>query len=561
MKLLIFSGGSGSAALQEGLLEKYPELDITILLNAYDNGKSTGEIRKKFDGNILGPSDVRKNQSRMFKLTGGDNSISSFLECRFNTSNKKEAQDFITSYYKDIKTEKNAIILDKLMSFIEEYFLEVKDSAYDDFSIGNIIYGYLAHKNDNSLQMAADIMKNILGLKHNIILNSDESLYLQAITKSGKILYDEADIVEYNDSENPIVDIRFKDNSGKTVEKSFLCGRAITEIRSADIIIFSTGTQWSSLIPTYKCNVSIKNGSFRDIIKNAQAKKYLLINGTEDKDMVGLNGDDILNILNRYFDTSDCKIVAGKNKLTPSTTDLLLQTESEKYEPLIMVDSIIRDYFGNPSKSDIFVYDWDDTLHGRNNSYINESHFNSSRVKNSDNSYIISGNSYHNIKLKDTIIYADGGANKYFNDNLQNIDSSTIITDDIYRNVSEFLNTLGLSQSLIQNRGNVCLSLKPIQPEYRKLFKFSLESFLSEYPDIEVDITGKTTIDIHHKNNNKLLAIKDIISNTDKRIFFIGDELLNGNDNIIYNNAEELNVICIPVQNPADTAVFIKTIQ
>jgi 2-phospho-L-lactate transferase/gluconeogenesis factor (CofD/UPF0052 family) len=561
MKVLIFSGGSGSAALQEGLLDQYPELDISVLLNAYDNGKSTGEIRKKFNGKILGPSDVRKNQSRLFKLTGGDRNVSDFLEYRFNSSSKKEAYEIISSYYKDIRSEKNKFILDKLMLFIEEYFLEVKDSAYDDFSIGNIIYGYLAHKNDNSLQNAADIMKEILGLKHNVILNSDESLYLQAITKSGKILYDEADIVEYNDENNPIVDIRFKDSEGNIVEDSFLCGRAITEIRSADIIIFSTGTQWSSLIPTYKCYTEEDN--FRDILKSSNAKKYLLINGTEDKDMIGLNGDDILKILNNYFNINECVIVAGENKLTPSKTDLLLQTKSEKYGSDILASSIISHFFNNPSKDDIFVFDWDDTIHGRNNSFKFESTFNLNYLNDTkEKTYIVSGNSYHNIKTNN-IIYADGGVNKYTSKFKQNISPETFISDDVYNKISRFVNLLGLNQSIIQNRGNVCISLKPIQPEYRRMFKYVLEKeFIANDIDLNVNITGKTTVDIQHKNNNKLTAIEDIIKdNPNKRIFFIGDELFEGNDNIIYENAKDLNIICIPVNNPCDTSVFLKAIR
>ena len=34
------------------------EVDLTLLVNAYDNGQSTGLVRRLF--NILGPSDVRK---------------------------------------------------------------------------------------------------------------------------------------------------------------------------------------------------------------------------------------------------------------------------------------------------------------------------------------------------------------------------------------------------------------------------------------------------------------------------------------------------------------------
>ena len=40
---------------------------ITSVVNAYDDGKSTGEIRKFFG--MLGPSDIRKVQELMLPIT------------------------------------------------------------------------------------------------------------------------------------------------------------------------------------------------------------------------------------------------------------------------------------------------------------------------------------------------------------------------------------------------------------------------------------------------------------------------------------------------------------
>jgi len=567
MKVLIFSGGSGSASLQEGLVRNFPEINITLLINAYDNGKSTGEVRKHFNGQILGPSDVRKNQTRLNTLCGGSKGVSDFLEYRFDAANIDEAKNIIYRKVEEIKDRYFSKEFDKfnkitstLLEYINSYFSIIKNCSFEDFSIGNIVYGYLAGTNGNSLQKAADIMKEHLELRHNVVLNSDESLYLQAITADGSIIYDEADIVDYNNISNKIVDIRFKDNNGEIKSHSFLSHRAIDEIRSADLIIFSTGTQWSSLIPTYKCYTEI-GITFKEIIKNSAAKKYFLINGKEDKDMAGLNGDDILNVINNYFDTSDCKIVCGKNKMLPSKCDIILDDTIEKYNSNGLVKTIVRDYFHNPKLDDKFVFDWDDTIHGRNNTFKNESTFNKNFVYES-NSIIVTGNSFHNVKLNNSV-YADGGANLYRNEKVQCIDNSCLLTNEFYDIISEFVHKMGIGQSIIQNRGNVCISLKPITNEYRKIFKYSLENYLknySKYTDIQIDITGKTTIDIHNKNNNKLVALKHIKENCDSRIYYIGDELFNGNDKIVEENKDELNIITIPVKNPADTSIFIKAI-
>ena len=65
MKVTILSGGTGSKGLQSGFHKIYGQSVIpTILINAYDNGLSTGAVRKVMDGEILGPSDLRKNQER-----------------------------------------------------------------------------------------------------------------------------------------------------------------------------------------------------------------------------------------------------------------------------------------------------------------------------------------------------------------------------------------------------------------------------------------------------------------------------------------------------------------
>ena len=66
--IVIFSGGTGSIAIQEGLSLIYGNnnYNLDIIINAYDNGKSTGVCRKIFDNQILGPSDLRKNQMTQY---------------------------------------------------------------------------------------------------------------------------------------------------------------------------------------------------------------------------------------------------------------------------------------------------------------------------------------------------------------------------------------------------------------------------------------------------------------------------------------------------------------
>ena len=63
VKIALFSGGSGNIRFIN-LINNLPGAELTILVNGYDDGKSTGEIRKYIPG-ILGPSDFRKNISHL----------------------------------------------------------------------------------------------------------------------------------------------------------------------------------------------------------------------------------------------------------------------------------------------------------------------------------------------------------------------------------------------------------------------------------------------------------------------------------------------------------------
>src|ERR1700676_5197103 len=63
LNVVLFSGGSGTQNITEAL-RKHPQISLKILINAYDDGHSTGRLRRFIPG-MLGPSDVRKNINRL----------------------------------------------------------------------------------------------------------------------------------------------------------------------------------------------------------------------------------------------------------------------------------------------------------------------------------------------------------------------------------------------------------------------------------------------------------------------------------------------------------------
>src|SRR6185312_9440594 len=64
LRIALFCGGRGSATIIRALLRR-TDVELTLLVNGYDDGLSTGALRNFIPG-MLGPSDFRKNLSYLF---------------------------------------------------------------------------------------------------------------------------------------------------------------------------------------------------------------------------------------------------------------------------------------------------------------------------------------------------------------------------------------------------------------------------------------------------------------------------------------------------------------
>ena len=82
MKVVVFSGGRGAGEIINAFHNR-PDVSLTVLINGYDDGKSTGVIRSLFP-QLLGPSDFRKVISNI--LSVGDNANKSLSGIEFISS-------------------------------------------------------------------------------------------------------------------------------------------------------------------------------------------------------------------------------------------------------------------------------------------------------------------------------------------------------------------------------------------------------------------------------------------------------------------------------------------
>ena len=187
MRIGIFSGGTGSTQLQEGLAQ-FPSIEITHFLNAYDDGKSTGVVRDVF--NVLGPSDIRKIQYNKWKLKKISNEgIEWLFESREDITDKDKIYGKLYKYH-----------FEGFIPDFEEFYSNFTGSQNQlkDFSLANILYASKFKK--IGYEKTIEYFNDFLGVFSDIKLNSFENEKLSAVLTDRTILSDEASIVSLNDS-------------------------------------------------------------------------------------------------------------------------------------------------------------------------------------------------------------------------------------------------------------------------------------------------------------------------------------------------------------------------
>lgn len=570
MNITILSGGSGSIQLQKGLKALYPHCKITNIINCLDDGKSTGVVREIC--NCLGPSDLRKNQYIQYLTNHSvhDKNILEFFESRVDIL--KDVDAFL-------------FVLDKLKSWnleifyyaTEEFFrLAPKDQIYEDFSIANIVYGGMTsiYKNlgfKNAEEKVAYFFKDFLNLKDDVIINSFENLILMARTTDGD-LKDEGAIVDLNRNDVQITDVYFynKDLNVEQEKYHFLNPRVEECIlKNTDLLIFSSGTQWSSLIPTYK------NYDFETIIEEYKGPSIFVVNTEEDKDMKGINSSTLIKTVSKYVDLETTEFLfnsdACESMRIPNEdhfyTVSAMGNNKGKHDPIKLAKTIFKLYYKINNNPDIVYFDFDDTLYTRKRDYkkIAVSKHNLSllnELSKQKKVVITSGNKFSHIDERaiDVVnnnnkidIWADGGlicynAGKYCKHVL------AIDTKDTIQ-IETFLHMLGY-WSLVTFRGyrdvTTCINIKPLENDERINLCKHINRFLkTSNINCEAKVTGTTSIDITPIGATKKLILDQYSSYIS---LYIGDECHDGNDVEI---SEGCNLF-INVQDVYETNLILK---
>jgi len=557
LRIVVFSGGTGSIALQKGLDQVFGHgmYHLDVIINAYDNGKSTGMCRRAFKNAILGPSDLRKNQLTEFSLKwkkeiADRDSYHSRLYSLFNM--RIDAEDYEDYWQKAssiidesafLHPPVQIVLKELLRKFIFENQERLADESFKDVALSNIFYAQVAHDNGDSLSKAGSFMARLLDIEDRVHLISDVSLLLKARTRSGTVIEDEGKIVDWSNSRDRIADIFLVDPAtGKEripiVDEGNAVNRVQNVISSADIVIFSSGTQWSSLIPTYV------HSGFTEMIHKSKARKYLVMNNVPDKDMAGLNAADVLWILKKWIPLDDATVVFNKNasysmqwnsmcSAKRHISGTLSDEGSRTHDPVQLIECIFSDFFGL-KKGMTLVSDLDGTIiEARGDA---EAKMLGEENMSLFNGIILTGNTKSHVrkhvKFHDGIeVYCDYGMRR-----INEHDSEAIVPDSFRmdENVIRRLESLSEFKGKVHSRNGYALTVKPLASRSACLEK--INSILQEWNGrYKALIAGKTSIDVLSSDCSKmsmLLRILDIHHLQCSDILYIGNELEDedGND-------------------------------
>ena len=266
-KVVVLGGGTGMSYLLKGLKE-FP-LDITAVITVSDNGRSTGKLRKEFNTPAVG--DIRKV---ITNLSGIDEPIKKMMEYRFNTS-----------------------------------------SDLNGHAVGNLILTSMLEIT-GSLKESIKCLSKLLDVKQKVLpISEDSNLVLMGKDAKGNIIEGEAQITE---AHCKFERIYYKDEP-KVLDE------VLDAIIEADLIIFSMGSLYTSILPNIICS------EVKEALNKTKAPIMYLCNavtqpGETDNYTVG----DHIELLNKYLDFKKIDVVIASNTKIDKKIAKKYETEEQK---------------------------------------------------------------------------------------------------------------------------------------------------------------------------------------------------------------------------------------
>jgi 2-phospho-L-lactate transferase/gluconeogenesis factor (CofD/UPF0052 family) len=335
-RVVLFSGGRGSEHFSKHLLGD-PRVQLTLAINGYDDGRSTGEVRR-FLGDSLGPSDFRKNAAWLATQLGScDPFLTRTLEERLPGA--MSADEAVATLRK--RTAVVSDLREDVEAFLSEWSRKSTAFSFGDCSIGNIVFGGGYLQVGRHFNHAIDRYCDRLGLPAGMIDNvtDGDNAYLVGLAGDGTVVASEADLVagpprpirEIFLIERPLGPADCERLRLMSVESrvEFLAERQVqprvnprvaARLAEASLIVYAPGTQHSSLYPSY-----LTAGLADAIAGNLTAIKLLVTNIQIDAEIAGASAVDLIHGALRYLEAR-----AGRAIPTPCLITHYVVNEPER---------------------------------------------------------------------------------------------------------------------------------------------------------------------------------------------------------------------------------------
>ena len=267
-KIVMIGGGSGLSNILKGI-KKYTS-NITAIVTTFDDGGSTGKLRKQLD--VVAPGDIRK--------------------CITALSNSESCMDDLLKY-------------------------RFKDENVDNHSLGNL---FLVAMTDimGSFPLAIKKISDIFNVEGTVLPVSLDKITLCADFANGTTAEGEENIPEVG--------------VGTTIKKLYLKQKTalpapgvLEAIKEADIIILGPGSLYTSVI----CNLLVEDVA--EEIKEAKAKKIYIANlMTQKGETDNFELSNHVNEIEKYLGKNILDyVVANNEEITEETLELAGQKDSK----------------------------------------------------------------------------------------------------------------------------------------------------------------------------------------------------------------------------------------
>ena len=295
-KVVVLGGGTGMSNLLRGL-KQYP-LDITAIVTVCDDGKSTGILREEF--NIPAVGDIRRV---LVALSETEPLVMDLFNYRFNTS-----------------------------------------SDLDGHTVGNLLLTAASEIRGN-LSDGIEALSKVLNLKGKVLPLTEDNVVLMADMEDGTVIEGEHRITE---TKAKIKRVYYKEEAVATKE-------ALEAIRNADLIIFSMGSLFTSIIPNLLIDSVVKE------IEKSKAKIMYVCNMmTQPGETDDFAVTDHVKALNGYLGKRNIDLVLANTGTIDEEMAKFYETQEQK-DPVIFDEENFEEY-GIDVIGDDFTYITDNNL-------------------------------------------------------------------------------------------------------------------------------------------------------------------------------------------------------